>query len=185
MGNLTIDQIRKRFETSTEFNEIFDAFELAIGQRLEDLELYRLLFWNPTLIPDELCLFGEKLTKEFPGLSFETYMWLARVFEATHSVDDNYELALKYYRKAAKTKPEELNPYLKAAGCYEADLNIPPLISLIEFLKLGVGTVRDPAPLYEQLAHLYELAGNDEMSSFYRRKFKEGSAGPAVKAPEE
>ena len=176
MHKLTVDEIRKRFESSNEFNEIFDAFEQALEQRLEDLELYRLLFWNPKLTTDELCLFGEKLTQVFPDLAFGTYMWLASVFEVTHSIDDNYELALKYYKKAAAAKPKEISPYLDASDCYEQDLNIPPLNMLIDFLKQGTNSVSDPRQLYERLAHLYELAGNDEMSIFYKRKLEEGSS---------
>src|ERR1043166_2812990 len=127
MGKLTVEEIRKRFEISNEFNEIFDAFEEAIEQGLKDIELYRQLFWNHTLSPDELCLFGEKLAKEFPELAYDTYMWLASVFEVTYSMFDNYELTLAYYIKAAQANPTEPTPYLAAASCYEPDLNIPPI----------------------------------------------------------
>ena len=41
MRKLTVEEIRKRFELSKEFNEIFDAFDQAIRQRLNDIELYR------------------------------------------------------------------------------------------------------------------------------------------------
>src|ERR1041384_7759062 len=125
MQKLTVEEIRKRFELSKEFNEIFDAFEQAIAERLQDIELYRLLFWNHTLSPDELCLFGEKLAKEFPQLAYDTYMWLANVFEVTYSMVDNYELTITYFQKASTVKPRETDPYLDAADCYEPDLNIP------------------------------------------------------------
>ncbi len=173
MSKLTVDEIRKRFETSNEFNEIFDAFQQALQQHLDDIELYRLLFWNHTLTPAELCLFGEKLSKDFSHLAYDVFMWLANVFEVTYAMYDNYELALEYYKKAADTRPAELTPYTQAADCYEPDLNIPPLNQLIEFLKRGLATVSTPKSLYERLAHLYDLAGNDEMSMFFRRKLAE------------
>jgi tetratricopeptide (TPR) repeat protein len=176
MQKLTVEEIRKRFEQSKEFNEIFDAFEQAIGQGLKDIELYRQLFWNHTLTPDELCLFGEKLAKEFPDLAYDVYMWLASVFEVTYSMYDNYELALQYFRKASAARPSEPDPYLDAADCHEPDLNIPPVTSLIDFLKQGTGAVTVPKPLYQKLARLYEQIGNDEMYFFYRKK-AEGS-GP-------
>ena len=175
MGKLTAQEIRKRFELSDEFNELFDAFEQAIEQRIIDIELYRLLFWNHTLSPDELCLFGEKLVKEFPELAYDAFMWLASIFEVTYSMVDNYELALTYYRKAARAKPDELDPYLDAADCYEPDLNIPPITVLTHFLKAGTEHVRNPKPIYQRLAHLFELQGNDEMSDFYKRKADQGS----------
>ncbi|MGA3286100.1 MAG: hypothetical protein ABSD46_01585 [Bacteroidota bacterium] len=135
MPRFTLDEIRNKFSSGKDFNEIFDAFEDALKQGIQDVELYRLLFWNTALRPDELCLFGEKLAKEFPDLAYDTFMWLANVFEATYSSYDNFELAMRYYRKAAKTKPDEVQPYLNAADCHEPDLNIPPLYWLVEFFK--------------------------------------------------
>jgi len=64
MPRFTLEEIRAKFSNSTDFNEIFDAFEDAIAQNIQDVELYRLLFWNNSLGPDELCLFGEKLAKQ-------------------------------------------------------------------------------------------------------------------------
>ncbi|HUL43973.1 MAG TPA: hypothetical protein VLY03_06410 [Bacteroidota bacterium] len=176
MRKLTADEIRKTFESSNEFDEIFDAFQQALHQRLDDIELYRKLFWNHMLTPAERCLFGEKLAKEFSPLAYDVYMWLANVFEVTYSMYDNYELALEYYRKAALTKPDEHAPYTAAANCYEPDLRIPPITHLIDFLKEGIGVVREPRTLYERLAYLYDLSGNDEMSMYFRRKTDEGSS---------
>jgi tetratricopeptide (TPR) repeat protein len=176
MARLSAMEIRKRFETSKDFNELFDAFEQALEQRLDDIELYRQLFWNHSLTADELCLFGEKLAAEFPHLAYDVYMWLASVFEVIYSMFDNYERALEYYRKASSARPSELDPYLDAADCYEPDLNIPPITSLIDFLKNGTHRVAAPKPLYQRLSYLYEINGNDEMSNYYRRKADEGTA---------
>lgn len=179
MPKLSPDDIRKRFELSNDFNEIFEAFEQAIEQHIDDIELYRLLFWNHSLGPDELCLFGEKLSKEFSHLAYDVYMWLANIFEVTYSMVDNYELALAYYKKAATAKPSETDPYLDAADCYEPDLNIPSVHMLIDFLKSGVPYVVNSKLLYRRLSELYEYTGNDEMILFYRRKAEEGSAPPS------
>jgi tetratricopeptide (TPR) repeat protein len=185
MQKLTLEEIARRFETSKEFNEIFDAFEQALEQHVRDMEIYRRLFWNQTLSPDELCLFGEKLAKELPDLAYDLYLWLATVFEATHAVFDNHELAFTYYQKAAAARPGMLDPYLDAAGCYERDLNIPPLTALINFLREGVRLVSYPAPLYERLVTLYEVGGNDEMAGYYRRKLRESSEPPQEHLPEQ
>jgi tetratricopeptide (TPR) repeat protein len=168
MSRLSVEEIRARFSTSSDFNEIFDAFEDAIEQRIEDVELYRLLFWNHSLGPDELCLFGEKLAKEFPTISYDIYMWLASVFEVTYSSYDNFELAIAYYRKAATVRPNEPDPYLDACDCYDPDLNIPPADVLIDFLKDGLKHVSNRKVLLLRLSHLYHLIGDAEQSNFYR-----------------
>lgn len=173
MRSYTVDEIRRCFSKSTDFNEIFDAFQSALSQKIKDVEPYRLLFWNHSLSPDEVRLFGEKLAEEFPDLGYDIYLWLASVFEVTYSSSDNYELALHYYKKAAQSKPFEPDPYLDACDCYEPDLNIPPLASLIDFVKHGVDHVRNPKSLFKRLSHLYQLAGNPELSDHYRRKSEE------------
>jgi hypothetical protein len=89
MSKLTIEEIHRRFSSSNDFNEIFDAFEAALNNKIEDIELYRLLFWNDSLTPEELCLFGEKLVQVFPAIAFEVYMWLAKVFEVIYSMYSN------------------------------------------------------------------------------------------------
>jgi tetratricopeptide (TPR) repeat protein len=184
MPKFPIEDLRAKFSKSTDFNEIFDAFEDALEQRLEDVELYRLLFWNHALTPDELCLFGEKLAREFPNIAYDVYMWLASVFEVTYSSYDNYELCIEYYRKAAHVKPSELDPYLDACDCYEPDLNIPPIDILIEFVKSGLDHARNQKSLYSRLSYLYQLAGDSDLSEYYRQKAEE--SGPlSGESPEE
>jgi hypothetical protein len=174
MRTYPVEEIRRCFGSSTDFNEIFDVFQAALAQRLQDVELYRLLFWNHALTPDEVRLFGEKLAAEFPETAYDVYLWLASIFEVTSSSTDNFELAVHYYRRAADSRPEELDPYLDACDCYDPDLNIPPLTTLIEFVKSGEGKVRNQIGLYRRLAHLYDLAGDTERSEYYRQRIEEG-----------
>lgn len=169
MPRFTLDELRSIFANSTEFNDLFDAFEDAIAQGVQDVELYRLLFWNNSLSPDELCLFGEKLAKEFPAIAYDTYMWLASVFEVTYSAYDNFELAIKYYKKAADARPAEPDPYLDASDCYDPDLNIPPADVLIDFVKGGLKHVGNRKSLLQRLARLFEMSGDEEQSEYYRR----------------
>lgn len=178
MARFRKDEIRQKFASATDFNEIFDAFEDALEQRLEDVELYRLLFWNHSLNADELCLFGEKLATDFPTIAYDIYMWLASVFEVTYSSYDNYDLAVEYYKKAAAVRPNEPDPYLDACDCYEPDLNIPPVDVLIDFLKAGIQHVGNSKSLYLRLAHLYGVIGDDEQSEYYRSKADEVGRKP-------
>jgi len=168
MPRYTPEEIRSKFANSADFNDLFDAFEDALAQRLQDVELYRLLFWNHSLGPDELCLFGEKLAKEFPDIAYDTYMWLASVFEVTYSSYDNFELAITYYRKAAGARPSSPDPYLDACDCYDPDLNIPPVDVLLEFLKQGLDNVNSKKVVLMRLSHLYHLIGDEEQSNYYR-----------------
>ena len=174
MPRFSVEEIRARFAQSTDFNEIFDAFEDALEQRIQDVELYRVLFWNHSLAPDELCLFGEKLAKEFSSIAYDVFMWLASVFEVTYSSYDNFELAIRYYRKAADVKPQEPDPYLDACDCYDPDLNIPPADVLIEFLKNGLNHVGNRTALLMRLSHLHHLLGDEEQSRLYRTLADEG-----------
>mgnify|MGYP001588256255 CR=1 FL=1 len=173
MPNLTRDEIRQRFTSSKNFNEIFDAFEYAISEKIDDIELYRLLFWNDSLSPDEIILFGEKLAKDFHHIAYEVYMWLAGIFETLYASADNFESALMYYQKAAATKPAEPDPYLDACDCYNPDINIPPITTLIEFLKIGLEFVHNKKSLCLRLAKLYTLSGDESLAEYYRVKADE------------
>jgi tetratricopeptide (TPR) repeat protein len=173
MARLSVEEIRKAFSNSSDFNELLEAFREALEQQAKDIELYRRLFWNPSLSPDELRFFGEKLAKEMPALAFDVYMWLANVFEVTHSAYDNFELAIEYYRKASSVKPDERSPYLSACDCYDSDLNIPPIDTLIEFLQEGLKFVVHKNTLFLRLSHLYHLRGDEILSSYYRRRAEE------------
>jgi len=186
MRTYTLNEIRQCFSTSTDFNEIFDVFQSALAQQVADLDPYRFLFWNHSLTPDEVRLFGEKLAGEFPALAFDVFLWLAGMFEATYSSSDNHELAVHYYRKAATVKPTAVEPYLKVCECYDPDLSIPPLGGLIDFVLKGLTRVSDPVPLYRCLAELYAFAGDPKQSDYYRLKAGErrGSAPEGKNAAE-
>ena len=168
MPRFTPEEIRYIFSNAVDFNDLFDAFEDALKQNIQDIDLYRLLFWNHALGPDELCLFGEKLAKEFPSIAYDVFMWLASVFEVTYSSYDNFELAIKYYRRSAATKPAEVDPYLDACDCYDPDLNIPPADTLIDFLKSGLGNVMNKKTLLMRISQMYQLIGEQDLSDYYR-----------------
>ncbi len=180
MSELSREEIRERFTSATNFNEIFDAFESAINQKIDDIELYRLLFWNDFLQIAEIILFGEKLAKEFPHNAYDIYMWMANVFEAVFASRDNFEHSLLYYQKAASVKPTIPDPYLDACDCYDPDLNIPPLESLIEFVKHGIEHVENKKSLCSRLSYLYHLFGDEDLSEYYRVKADEAGEPPSL-----
>ena len=173
MPELSRDEIRQRFASATNFNEIFDAFESAITQKIDDIELYRILFWNDSLRVEEIELFGEKLATVFPHAAYDIYMWMASVFEAVFASKDNFEHSLLYYVKAAQVNPSAAEPYLRACDCYDPDLNIPPLEALIEFVKRGLDAVADKKTLCSRLSYLHHLLGDEDLAEYYRLKADE------------
>jgi hypothetical protein len=173
MHELTRTEIRQIFSHSKNFNDIFDAFESAIRQGVDDIEFYRPLFWNDALSTDELLLFGEKLAREYRHIAYDVFMWLANVLEVLFGKKDNYELALTYYQKAAAIKPEETDPYLDACDIYNPDIDVPSIKYLIEFLKIGLEFVHDKKSLNIRLSVLYKLAGDNDLSEYYRLKADE------------
>ena len=175
---LSRTEIRHIFNTSKNFNEIFDAFDAAIQQGIDDVEIYRILFWNDSLGQDELILFGEKLARQFRHIAYDVYMWLANVFEVLYGKRDNYELAVAYYQKAAAIRPHEPDPYLDAVDCYNPDLDIPPAKMLIEFLKIGYEFVPDKKNICLRLAVLYQTIGDNALSEYYRVKSDESGESP-------
>ncbi|MBI5215506.1 MAG: hypothetical protein HY960_07110 [Ignavibacteriae bacterium] len=175
MAKFSVEEIQHQFEFASEFNDIFDAFEQALELRLDDLELYKKLFWNKSLSADEVALFGEQLVKQFPALGFDAFMWLAEMCALTRASEDNFESAMNYFQKAATVRPDALEPYVKAVLCYDPDVKIPPAKNLIEFVKTGIPHVSDPRMLYQRLAYLYDQLGNDEMTQYYRRLGGESS----------
>jgi hypothetical protein len=76
-------------------------------------------------------------------------------------------------------RPDIVDTYLRAADCYEPDLNIPPISKLIDFLRTGAERVDRPRELHERLVYFYEILGNDEMQEFYRRKLDSARPGQA------
>ena len=175
---LSRTEIRYIFSNSKNFNELFDAFNAALQQGIDDVEIYRILFWNDSLGYDELILFGEKLAKEYRHVAYDVYMWLANIFEVLYGKKDNYELALIYFQKAAAIKPEESEPYLEACECYNPDLNIPPAQILIEFLKIGFEFANSKRTIALHLAVLHQAIGENVLAEYYRVKADETGDSP-------
>ncbi len=175
MQDFSNDHIRTLFRTSQDFNELFEAFRVAIERNLNDLDAYRELFWNTSLKPEELLFFAKKLGEVFPDLGYETYLWLSNVFETRFDTEESVELAFLCLKKASKFNPKSVEPFLSACNLYDQDLKIPTLQSIMAFLKNGVEQVDDPKSIYQQLAVFYSMLGNDEMYRYFQQKSRPNS----------
>lgn len=158
------------FKNSKNSDELFDAFDKAIKEGIDDFELYKILFWNPVLTIDELSMFIKKLANTFPHIAYEAYIWGAKVVELSFDNVENFEMILNFYKKASEIKPTENEPYIKAADAYNFDLKIHPPASVINFLKKGITKVKDPATLYFKLSEFFGKLGNTELKNHYQHE---------------
>ncbi|MCX8010101.1 MAG: hypothetical protein N3A61_03020 [Ignavibacteria bacterium] len=155
------------FKNSKNPDELFDSFDKAVKSKIDDLDLYKILFWNSALSKNEVCMFIGKLAKEFPHISYDLYMWGAKVLEVSFENDDNFESVIKFYKKSAEANPLSAEPYVRALDCYNEDLKIPEPSTLIQFVKKGINKVKDPSILYYKLSEFYGKLGNLELKKHY------------------
>lgn len=168
------------FKNSKNSDELFDAFDNALKENIDDIETYKLLFWNPALDINMLSMFVKKLANTFPNIAYDVYMWGAKVIELSFDNVENYETILNFYKKAADLKPLENEPYIKAIDAYNFELKIHPPAAVINFLKKGITKVKDPSTLYFKLSEFFGKLGNTELKNHYlsegekylRKKFR-------------
>lgn len=171
------------FKNSKNPDELFDAFDNALKEGIDDLETYKPLFWNSALSIDEIKLFIGKLASTFPSIAYETYMWGAKIIELTFDNVENFETILSFYKKASEIRPSENEPYVKAIDSYNFDLKIHPPASVINFVKKGISKVKDPSTLYFKLSEFFGKLGNLELKNHYlaegekylKKKYRNGS----------
>lgn len=170
MDEFSSDALRRDFRTAEGFNDLFESFRTALDRRIEEIDLYRELLCNTSLKSDELLFFAKRLSEVFPRLGYDTYLWLARVFESRQPEAEGLDLAFLCLKKASEFSPASDRPYLAACDIYSQDLNIPALDSIVSFLRTGTEKVGDPVPICERLSVFYKMLGNDEMFQYYRPK---------------
>lgn len=154
----------KIFRESTSSNELFDAFHEAIGKGLKDAELYKIFLSNFALSIDELKMYSEKLCSEFADLSYDIYMWTARVLEDTWQCLDS---AYIYYLKSIQCNKSECDPYVSIARLYDSEIDNPPITEVLFLLEEGIKDVRLKSRLCHAIADLYGKAGKHEMKNKY------------------
>lgn len=160
-------QIEYIFKNSMNPDELFDTFDLALRNGIDNLEIYKPLFWNPSLSINEVCMYIKKLASTFPHISYDTYMWGARVIELSFDNVTNYDTILSFYKKASEVNPQAIEPYVKAVDAYNYDLKLVNPNSLINFIKKGINKVKDPSTLYFKLSEFFGKYGNAELKNHY------------------
>jgi tetratricopeptide (TPR) repeat protein len=162
-------KIEDIFRTSNSPDELFDTFRQAIENHIGDEEVYKILLWNKALSADEICMYAEKLCRDYPNLSFRIFYDVAKILEANSVYGNYYSLALTYFNKAAEANPESFLPYTAAAVMYNKDLNLPPFDKLTDFLIAGMDKVERKSKICFTLVNLYKKKGNREKEKIFQR----------------
>jgi tetratricopeptide (TPR) repeat protein len=162
-------ELEKIFRESSSSTELFDAFRIAISNKIPDPDLYKTLLWNKALSADEISMYAEKITKEFPENSYNIFLWAGQIFGASSVFGEYHENAVKYFKKAAHINESTAEPYLLLAGTYNKELNIPPFEDVISILQDGIEKIEEKSRLCFIISELYMQQENIENSRRYRR----------------
>lgn len=155
------------FRNSKSSDELFDAFQNAIKINLCDLQTFKILLANPTLSPDEIKMFTEKLIKKIPNESLDLLLWTGKVLE-NHPANSNYlEDALIYYRRAISTKPNFHEPLLKMLNLHNYEIELPTNPKILEIIEESVIAVNRKSKIYYALAHHYKKFGDSKSEAKY------------------
>jgi len=139
----------------------------SMGQTAENLaELYKILLCNKTLTVEEVRFYTEIICRNFKDLCYDLYLWAANVLENSKS-GESAELAFEYYKKAAKSKREEAQPYLCILKLYNVDLDIPAKEDIIFLFEDAVNSVKRKSLLCKNIADFYELINEEKMKVKY------------------
>ncbi len=156
--------LEKIFQNSRNSDELFDAFQLLIFKKINDLELFKILLANSSISKDELLMFSEKLAKDFPDSAGDIYLWMSRVIENKTSQTECMDIALQYLKKAWLTKKSNNEALLRACSLYNAeyDIDFPLNKNVITFIEESVNYVKSKSKIYYSLAKIYKKAGFKE-----------------------
>ncbi len=158
--------LEKIFKDSNSCDHIFDAFQLLIVYKIEELHLFKTLLANPTLKSDEIIMFTNKLAKEFPRLAYEIYFWAAAILENKPECIDN---AFNYFVKAINVKPFEHEPYLKLLELYNYEYETQTNFIIIEFIESTIEFVEKRSIVHFKLGKHYLKLGNKILAEMHQK----------------
>jgi len=161
-----IDQIEKIFRSAVSSDELFDAFREALGYKINDIEVFKILIANPFLTEDEIMLFVEKLVKEFENGAFDICMWTGEVF-ISRSDPDHFENALKFFNRAVSICPAAYHPFISMINLYNPEYDLPINQNILEIINGRIETVQFKSKVYYALADLYKQLGKLEKEAKY------------------
>jgi tetratricopeptide (TPR) repeat protein len=170
-------EIDKIFTASRSFDELFDAFDEAVNQKIADENLYKILLANSALSNDEIKLFAKKLSEEFPDLSYPILLWCGDIFANKSWSIENINAAIECFENASRVKPDENIPILKMIALYNHDISLPFNEKIIKNVKTGLPKIENKSAVYSAIADFYSKEGKERLKRKYQRmaeKYKEG-----------
>ncbi len=166
-------QLEEIFRTSSSSDELFDSFRIAIANKINDQELYKVLLRNKALSADEISMFTEKICSVFPDISYNIFFCVGQLFESISSYAKYHDRAFKYFKKAADVSTAAYEPYLAIAKMYNTELDTPKFESVILAVEEGLKKVEMKSHLCFGLADLYKGAGKKEIEQAYQKMGEE------------
>ncbi len=169
MNSTNKKEIEKIFITSSSAEELFDVFRASIENKLNDVQLYKILLRNKALSADEISMYADKICKEFPEFCYKIYFAAGQILESNSVYGIYHERAMNFFKKAAKANPTSHEPYLSIAGMYSAELDSPKLKNILKVIKQGIEEVHLKSKVYFALANIYKKLGDEENENLYQR----------------
>lgn len=167
------NRVEDTFRNSTSSDELFDAFQKAIRIKLNDINIFKILIANPTLTPNEIKMFTEKLLKEIPNNAFELLLWTGKIFESLPKFNDHLEDTILFYQRAISHKPTTHEPLVKLLNLFNHDVNLPTNQIILNLVDEFVAGVDRKSEVYYALAKHYKKRDHPIMEKQYLRLAEE------------
>lgn len=161
------NKIENIFRSSSSRDELFDAFHSAINSKIKNPDTFKILLANPTLSPDEIKMYTEKIIQELPPNAFDLNMWTAGVFENYLHDYECLEDSLNYYHRALFTKPTSHEPLIKILNLYNYDIDVPANRRIVNIVEDAVAGTDRKSKVYYALANHFRKTGNNRMEVKY------------------
>ena len=161
-------KIEKTFRAASSFDDLFDAFHLALNSKIEDPELYKTLLANPALSIDELNLFTNKAAAEFPADSFEFFLWTGNVIESDGNFA-NMDAAFSFFEKAHFADSNSPSPLINSLKLINYDIDIPINKIVLEFAEKNLEKGSEKGAVCKALADVFSKLGEPEKAEIYHR----------------
>ena len=162
-----VKRIEDTFRNSRSPDELFDAFQNAIKINLSDIDTFKILIANPTLTPNEIKMFTEKLLKETPGNALDLLLWTGKVFENHPDNYNHLEETILIYQRALSYKPTSHEPLLKLLHLYNHEIDFPTNQKILDLIDESVAAVDKKSKVYYALAKHYKKCGDPKLEKKY------------------
>jgi hypothetical protein len=157
------------FRTSSSPDELFDALRLAISSRVKEPEFYKTLLWNKALSTDEIVMYAEKISREFPEISYPVFYSVGQIFGSISFYGKHLDKAMSFFKKAADSKPGIADPYLAVMKMYNHELNVPGIDDILDMVQAGLEVVDKKSPFCFEISAFFKKIGNKEKERIYRK----------------